>query len=459
MTGAVRVDVYMSVRTYSEAPQVMAFLYRCHRPFLRFLALCPFFVCCLTTSASSYTYYRSLTINQDQVPSDLANFPALVSLNLGSGKILTSQCYDVVFTSDAGGSNVLPFERDQCNTANGSITAWVQIPSINGISHSLGTTIYAFYGNSSIVTDPSNKVTLWNGYKAVYHLGENPAGTAPQLHDSTVNGYHLTVATQNSNPMTSADQVSGLINGSINFAYTDDYHGPYALSSQNVNLSGTAMTISAWVNPSVLTNSQTIGGTGASTWPPQTNQIGLSGTAATFSMYQQNVGAPVVTGATVLQPNQWYYIVGTYDGSTARLYVNGQQDGYTSTNISANGNTPLYLAYNPYTILLTDAVIDEFRASLGTSSPAWVTTEYNNQSSPAGFYNIGSETSTQQGETITTPSLTGPTSGTAGTVSGTFTATGAVSSIGHTVQYQFYWGDGQSTGWLPSGTNPKLPWA
>src|SRR5438128_8652312 len=55
-------------------------------------------------------------------------------------------------------------------------------------------------------------------------------------------------------------------------------------------------------------------------------------------------------------------------------------------------------------------------------------------------------------ETISTPSTpTGPVSGTPGTCYA-YSTGGAVSNLGHTVQYLFDWGDGTKSGWLAVGT-------
>ena len=61
-------------------------------------------------------------------------------------------------------------------------------------------------------------------------------------------------------------------------------------------------------------------------------------------------------------------------------------------------------------------------------------------------------------EVIFTPAVpSGPTSGFIGT-SYTFTASGALSSIGHSIQYFFDWGDGTNSDWLPVGTEmPPRP--
>ena len=55
-------------------------------------------------------------------------------------------------------------------------------------------------------------------------------------------------------------------------------------------------------------------------------------------------------------------------------------------------------------------------------------------------------------ETVSIPNiLTGPITGTTG-VSYSYTTGGSISSLGHSVQYQFEWGDGTNSGWLPVGT-------
>ena len=42
---------------------------------------------------------------------------------------------------------------------------------------------------------------------------------------------------------------------------------------------------------------------------------------------------PALTSTAILPINTWYYVVATYDGSTARLYINGKLD--SSTTVSA----------------------------------------------------------------------------------------------------------------------------
>ena len=70
-----------------------------------------------------------------------------------------------------------------------------------------------------------------------------------------------------------------------------------------------------------------------------------------------------------------------------------------------------------------------------------------------------SSTPTPTPETISTPATpSGPSNGSLGT-SYTYSTGGSTSSLGHTVQYQFDWGDGSTSVWLPVGTtNASHSW-
>jgi hypothetical protein len=107
----------------------------------------------------------------------------------------------------------------------------------------------------------------------------------------------------------------------------------------------------------------------------------------------------------------------------------------------------------------------------GSSSgwtPPGVTASYHTWSSP-GTYTVtvrarcrthteivslpsAGTTITVTGESISAPvAASGPATAVVG-VSATFTTGGASSSLGHAVQYKFYWGDGSISPWLPVGT-------
>jgi hypothetical protein len=73
-----------------------------------------------------------------------------------------------------------------------------------------------------------------------------------------------------------------------------------------------------------------------------TYQLGVAdGKAAMFLNEADTAG---VKGSTTLTAGEWYHVVGTWDGTTAKVYVNGIQDGSAARNGPIPTNTlPLYI--------------------------------------------------------------------------------------------------------------------
>ena len=93
-----------------------------------------------------------------------------------------------------------------------------------------------------------------------------------------------------------------------------------------------------------------------------------------------------------INANTWYYLVGTYDGSNARIYINGalsNSEGRTG-NIQTRA-TPLRLGTNGGYGEDFSGNLDEVRISSAARSGDWISTEYSNMNNPSGFYSIGVE--------------------------------------------------------------------
>lgn len=97
-------------------------------------------------------------------------------------------------------------------------------------------------------------------------------------------------------------------------------------SGVNVPGVGTAdfsngMTMSAWFNPAVLAaNTNIFASFGL---PYLSAHVGNKGFySAQIGGTQRSIG-----GTNVLSINNWYFIVGTYDGSSMKIYVNGELEG------------------------------------------------------------------------------------------------------------------------------------
>lgn len=84
----------------------------------------------------------------------------------------------------------------------------------------------------------------------------------------------------------------------------------------------------------------------------------------TLSVHQTTNVATNASSNTPLTLNRWYYIAGTYDGSTARLYVDGQLVGEGGLAGYRPSATPLYIGQGSWTNNggYASANVDEFAA-------------------------------------------------------------------------------------------------
>jgi hypothetical protein len=73
----------------------------------------------------------------------------------------------------------------------GELKLCFRIPSLSSLAD---TELLSYHGNAGAVE--ANDADTWNAdYGVVYHLKEDPAGTAPQAKDSTANAVHGTYDT------------------------------------------------------------------------------------------------------------------------------------------------------------------------------------------------------------------------------------------------------------------------
>jgi chitodextrinase len=225
----------------------------------------------------------------------------------------------------------------------------------NASTDNVGVTGYDVYNNGA----KSNIVNITGTSYTVTNLSPNAAYTfTVKAKDAAGNlsaaSSVLQVTTQNSNPsdpdlvgywkfnetsgITAEDSSGsnngtvingavwdsgGQIGGSLNFDGSNDY-----VSLPNIiNPSAATFTASAWIYPDVSTGIRSVlvqEGTNGRKWLYR--EDGLL-TSFLFSSKLQSTGS-IVTG-------QWNHIAVTYDGTTLKLYLNGQQDGSATGTIES----------------------------------------------------------------------------------------------------------------------------
>src|SRR5579859_3760294 len=366
------------------------------------------------TWSNGYAYRRAITIDHTKVPNtDQSNFPILITGTYSylatipnGGDVTSSNGYDITFTSDAAGTTTLAFEREAYSAADGTVTFWIKIPTL---SHTSDTSIYMFYGNGAVSTDSSNKTAVWDSnFAGVWHL---PNGTTLSAADSTSNANNGTIS--------NATATASVIDGGAAFSGSSQYIN--AGNGSSVQITGSAITVDTWLktsesNPSLYERiiAKEIAGNN-DPWITYclcriagTNHVGFGVSHATAG---SNVGA---NSAYSLTMGTWTHVVGTYDGSSIKIYFNGVLD----TTVSETGNigsTSQPLVFGGDTAANTeyfDGALDEVRISNTARSADWIVTEYNNESSPSTFSTIGAADTTGSGGSPTpTVSSLSPTSG------------------------------------------------
>jgi hypothetical protein len=98
----------------------------------------------------------------------------------------------------------------------------------------------------------------------------------------------------------------------------------------------------------------------------------------------------------------WYYVVGTWTkNSYIRLYVNGAPiaspvsagGDYAMLDPGVNYNASIGSFRDPAAQFRFVGYIDEARFLSTEKTATWISTEYNNQSSPSTFFTIGAQES------------------------------------------------------------------
>lgn len=146
------------------------------------------------------------------------------------------------------------------------------------------------------------------------------------------------------------------------------------------------------------------------------------------SGFYQNNGWYTTSPSYALTPNNWYYIVGTYDGNTNKLYVNNTlvaTGNYVGTPMSSNAGIRLMERWDNANYW--DGYLSTVEIYNSALSQLQITTNWDNTKSRFGYGPIVTPTNTPTNTSTPTPTLTQtPTSTSTPTPSVTNTQTPSV---------------------------------
>lgn len=344
----------------------------------------------------AYTHVRPVVVPAKYIPATQTNFTATfagtyfyLASTANGGGVTSGSGFDIIFTSDAGCTTKLNFERAAWSGTTGQSEFHIEIPSL---SSTADTTIYLCYGNSAITTDQSNPTATWPGAVDVNHFGA--VGSL-----SNVDSTGTTTFTPAGSPTSGRGEISGSI---LTHSATSDL-----ISGANAPLqSSGSKTFEAWVNPQTFQTSAantgivTYGKVGSGIYSlfVQNDGTGINRTP-TFGFADSMGNFPVVTGP-VLHVGKFYHLVGVIDTgiNTLSLYMNGnliKSSPFTLAPAAGDSSMSLFVgrdffaATNPQSYW--NGAVDEVRVSNVVRSAAWIKIEYENLSDPQSFYVVGPE--------------------------------------------------------------------
>jgi hypothetical protein len=347
--------------------------------------------------ANDYAYSRTIVLSHAKVPnSDQTNFPVLISLTESDlagvaqgGKVFSENGDDIIFCLDANCVTRLDHEIESYNPATGAANFWVRIPTL---SHTTDTDVYMFYSNPAVTLSQQNPPGVWeNGYAAVYHF----ANSLEAVDSTGINsGIEYNVTSE-----------AGIIGNAASF---DDYNSYLRIPANASYKPTAALTVQAWVERPTsgggLPMIASLDYHGNGTWsaPYESWALGLNMNSLNplFTATVAGVSHSVVASQTVTA-NQWQMVAGRYDGQQLRVFINGAEDPNATTLTGAlDPGTSQDLAIGMESPYATGqwwyGGIDELRISTVARSNDWITTEYNNQSSPSTFCTVGAATTPGQ---------------------------------------------------------------
>ncbi len=271
---------------------------------------------------------RTVTIDHTKVSnSDQSDFPILFSgtysflaTTPNGGEVNNANGYDIIFTSDAAGQQVLDYEIDNYNPSTGAAGFWIRIPTL---SHVADTIIYMFYGVPDVTSSQEHKAGVWrNNYLSVYHLGN---GTSLSTADSGSALYNLSGSTS---------AVQGMIGGAAGF---NGDPGVY-LSYQSATAYPTGIspvTLEAWTQFSSSFHGGDILRYGANSYNGSRAALGFDGSNVQLEFENMAIYGPMTVDTN------WHHLVGVYGGgaissTSDQFYLDGAP---LATTVSVGSET------------------------------------------------------------------------------------------------------------------------
>ncbi len=340
---------------------------------------------------AGYEHRKLITLNSSQISGSTnhINFPVMIELTdadlkstSNGGGVVNPSGYDIIFTQ-SDGSTLLDHELQNYTSTTGYLLCWVRLPAL---SPTADTDIYLYYGKSGIYSDQSTTSTWNSNYLGVWHLED--------LSDSSPNGNTLTdhsTAVNSSGYLGSAREFDGDgddledLNGAVYLTGLSDLSISVWAKS---DVTGSDRGLFYMDDPDGLDRRLGFRHDASGNNSGETNVFRTSMRVDNAGTKRKQLSESSANSATA----SWQYLTLTRtDGSATDFYIDGTLD-----TPSWNSTTRLGTTVNSDKLLIGkgsndgatsswDGLIDEVRISDVELSADWISTEYNNMTSPGTF--------------------------------------------------------------------------
>ena len=356
--------------------------------------------------STSWEYRKKIEISlNDEISSDLSNFPVLVSVTDSDFiKASESDGTDIIFTS-SDGTTRLAHEIERYDSSTGEVIAWVKIPTL---SASATTDIYIYYKGVEEIDTSS----VWDSnYRLVYHLNQTSTGTENEFYDVSDNGNDGTGGGEGTKTNDS-DRIPTRVEGKI--GYGQSFDGPTQPGFKNDGSGDFIFTdnVNNWPGNSGSTSDND---TTVEFWAKvESGQSDIekmdffgysaSGNDNEFVLFKVNSLNPSARGNSFdsdvdAATSDWTHLMIVYNpGGIYKIYQNGTLAEESSGAVGnrgqrANGDFVLGAEIDRTTLVNNELQgdLDEFRISDTVRSADWAAASYAIQNSPETYLTVNCE--------------------------------------------------------------------
>jgi hypothetical protein len=275
--------------------------------------------------------------------------------------------------------NNLHFEIESWDSAGRKADLWVRIPTVTAGADSQSLTLY--WGNPAAAAYSSGVEVFprGEGFRGVWHLGEKAGNENNGFRDASANGNH---GTGRGYPAAGP----GVADGAQSF----DGSSSIAIGADSTLHADSAVTLELWANlydfgtfRRLVSKASSAGGY---PWTEFGIESDAGGRRLAMVVGIGDSSHSVVSGSEVAA-GQWTHVVGIYDGSHLRIYLNGVLEGTDErTGLLRDHGRGLSIGkYEHDAASNFNGALDEIRITSRARSASWVKLSYESQKPGSTF--------------------------------------------------------------------------